>query len=73
MKPKHFSSRHIHVEIRYPTDKHLDLNDDYDMRKAMLSLLDEWNTVDEDIRRDLWNIIAIPKQEKEVRRGKLPE
>jgi hypothetical protein len=49
MKPKHFSSRHIHVTIKPPTDKALDLEDEFDMKQAKKKLYEEWLTIQEEV------------------------
>jgi hypothetical protein len=70
LKPKHFSSRHIHVTIKPPSDKALDLEDEYDRRKAMGKLLDEWIMLDEEVRFELFNQVVIRHDQDRV---KLPE
>ena len=59
MKPKHFSSRHSHVTIKPPSDKALDLEDEYDMQQAKKKLYSEWLTIQEDIDA-FFNVVKLP-------------
>ena len=72
MKPRRFETRHIRVEIRYPTDKHLDLTDPYDYENAIKMLAQEWDMLDEDIGREVFNRFIIHPAEAEDKK-RLPE
>jgi len=48
-KPMHFRSKHIHIEIRPPTGKELDLDDEYDITEGMDGIYKEFLSLTDDV------------------------
>ena len=61
MKPLIFTSKDIRVEIRLPSDKSRDLNDEYDMREAVKEIVKQWLELESDVRHTLRIIKVEPK------------
>lgn len=61
MKPLIFNSKDIRVEIRLPSDKARDLNDEYDMREAVKEIVKQWLELESDVRHTLRIIKVEPK------------